>query len=122
MNNFASAPTTDLTNSYPNKWHKFLTRVLVRAVKRQQRCCERDQVSPSDTSTLQSYTRTLNDPGGKMAVAWWAPCPITAGMAHAWLGWNGTILWSCYNEMKKKVDRSLQPKKTTRLSFQPVLR
>lgn len=31
-------------------------------------------------------------PGGKMAVAWPAPCPITAGMAHDRLGWNGVIL------------------------------
>lgn len=31
-------------------------------------------------------------PGGKMAVAWPAPCPITAEMAHDWLGWNGVIL------------------------------
>lgn len=31
-------------------------------------------------------------PGGKMAVAWPTPCPITAEMAHDWLGWNGVIL------------------------------
>lgn len=37
-----------------------------------------------------------------MAVAWPAPCPITAEMAHDWLGWNGVILGSRYNEMNER--------------------
>lgn len=42
-----------------------------------------------------------------MAVAWPAPCPIAAVMAHGWLGWNGVILrgvggWSRNNEMNER--------------------
>lgn len=37
-----------------------------------------------------------------MAMAWPAPCPIAAEMAHDWLGWNGVILGSRYNEMNER--------------------
>lgn len=73
-------------NPYPNKWHKFLTGVLIRAVNRQKlkRLWVRAEMG-STTSTLQRCTWTLNGPGGKMAVACPAPCPIAADMAHDWL-------------------------------------
>ncbi len=54
-----------------------------------------------------------------MAVAWPAPCPIAAEMAHDWLGWNGVILGSRYNEMNERTAPYNQ-KKT--LSYQLLLK
>lgn len=67
-------------------------------------------VGPEDrwlsNTTLQRCTRTLNGPGGKMAVAWPAPCPI-AEENGTWLalGEWGSSWWgggSRYNEMKER--------------------
>lgn len=57
-----------------------------------------------------------------MAVVWPAPCPIAAEMAHDWLGWNGVILGSRYNEMNERTAPYNQKKTRSFLSASARIR
>lgn len=86
--------------------------------------CKRDSkeaaiMTRREGEGASTLTQTLNGPGGKMAVAWPAPCLIAAEMAHDWLGWNGVILGLCYNEMNRWWDAPYNQEKKG--SHQPVL-
>ena len=93
-----------------------------------QGCKQRERVSTEavsttrgvfviNTSTLQRCTWTLNGPGGKMAVAWAATCPIAAEMAH-W--WNGGHLGGVMLQWDEWGGPLLTTTRGRALSYQPV--
>jgi len=101
-----SAPFQWMTNSYPNKWHEFLTGVLVGAVNKE---------SEKSVRTTRGGFEHFNSPEVHANTQWsWredgcgdgpAPCPAAEhGEGHmTGSGGMGVFSGSRYNEMDERI-------------------